>query len=236
MLIREGEGRIIVALDGMDLHEAVRVTEKVAGKPGIWGVKANALLAEGGMRALETLHAVAEVRVFADLKLHDIPETVENWVTRYANCQGDVISVHASGGPAMVSRAVKAAADGCGVLAVTVLTSLDTEICESVFNTQPKGTVLRLCHLIADTGISGIVCSAHEVAELKKLFPKFAMRVVPGIRPLWFQELGDQKRVATPRDAILAGATHLVMGRPILKGDVAENIKRTWDEIADFAA
>ncbi len=175
--------------------------------------------------------------LFLDLKLHDIPNTVAGGVKAAALCRPRFLTVHASGGRAMLVAARDAAAqtgpDRPLLLAITVLTSLDDADLDAVGQRGPSGEqALRLAMLAREAGIDGVVCSAHEIARLRKeVGPGFKL-VVPGIRPEW-AAAGDQKRVMTPGEAVSLGADHLVIGRPITQAaDPKAALSRILAEIA----
>lgn len=157
--------------------------------------------------------------IFLDLKLHDIPNTVGSAINALLPLKSQFLTIHASGGAAMMKAAAEAASKaGAGrpkILAVTVLTSLNAnDLSATGQDAEPKSQVLRLARLAKDSGVDGAVCSPMEVAMLREaLGPDFVL-MVPGIRPVG-ADLGDQKRVMTPKDAIAAGATYVVIGRPI---------------------
>ena len=155
--------------------------------------------------------------VFLDLKLHDIPNTVAGAVRSAAATGAELLTLHAAGGPAMLRAAAEAAASLPSppqLLAVTVLTSMDeAQLAATGIAGTPAGQVRRLAAVAADCGITGLVASAEEVAGLRGLYPR-ATLVIPGIRPAG-AAIGDQKRVATPAAALAAGASFLVIGRPI---------------------
>lgn len=152
--------------------------------------------------------------LFLDLKLHDIPNTVAGAVASLAPLSPAILTVHAAGGAAMLAAARAAAPPQTRIVAVTVLTSLDDNdlICAGVADGS-AAQVLRLARLARDAGVDGIVCSPHEVAAVKAMWPD-GLFVVPGVRPDG-SAVGDQKRVMTPRAARDAGAGVLVIGRPI---------------------
>lgn len=174
--------------------------------------------------------------VFLDLKLHDIPNTVAGAVRSATEAGASLLTVHASGGPAMLSAAANAAsAPGSPkLLAVTVLTSMDaTELKAIGISETPAQQVLRLAKLAHASGIDGMVCSAEEVATLRSNLGPAAMLVVPGIRPAG-AAIGDQKRIAPPAAAIAQGASMLVVGRPITQApDPASAARAILEEIAD---
>lgn len=161
----------------------------------------------------------AGASIFLDLKLHDIPETVRGAARSLARFAPELVTVHASGGAAMATAAVEGFAEGgsprTAVIGVTVLTSFDAPGLEAVgFALPPAAAALRLAEHTASSPIAGWVCSTAEVAALRHRFPDRQL-IVPGIRPAG-AALGDQRRVGTPADAIHAGASLLVIGRPII--------------------
>ncbi len=156
--------------------------------------------------------------VFLDLKYHDIPNTVAAACDAAADLGVWMMNVHASGGRGMMTAAVErlaARASRPRLIAVTILTSLGAgDLAEVGFAGTPAENVRRLARLAADSGLDGVVCSPREAAELRAAHPADFLLVTPGVRP-GGAALGDQKRVMTPRDAIAAGASHLVIGRPV---------------------
>ena len=158
--------------------------------------------------------------VFLDLKFHDIPNTVAGAVRSAASMGASLLTIHAAGGPAMLAAAAEAAAaspNAPRLLAVTVLTSMDrTQLAAIGIESSAADQVLRLARLATASGIQGLVCSAEEVRLLRQEIDASTQLVVPGIRPAG-AAVGDQKRIATPADAIRAGASKLVVGRPITR-------------------
>ena len=156
--------------------------------------------------------------VFLDLKLHDIPNTVAGAVRSAATLGARMITLHAAGGPAMLAAARSAldgVADAPELLAVTVLTSMDSDQMSAVGVDRTAGLQVELLARVGvDAGIRGFVCSPKEVASLRALTGPEGVLVIPGIRPAG-AELGDQKRIATPAEALRQGASYLVVGRPI---------------------
>ena len=178
------------------------------------------LFAAAGPRALDPLRDRA-CSVFLDLKFHDIPRTVARAVRAAAGEGARLLTVHASGGRDMLRAAADAAREAGparpALLAVTVLTSLDRSDLEAIgVSRDPADHVLALAELALSCGIDGLVCSPRELAGLRRRFGAAPLLVAPGIRPPG-GEAGDQKRVATPAAAVADGATHLVVGRPILE-------------------
>lgn len=215
---------IIVALDGIDFDKANAIAERL--KDHVWGFKINDLYFEHGMTAVCALSVFGPVML--DGKFHDIPNTVKNTTEKIAaKCDPGIVTVHASGGKDMIAAAVENLPGK--IAAVTVLTSLDEEACLDIYNIRPQRAVERLAHRAQEAGASYVVCSPLELGKLKHIsLPK----IVPGIRPLWYQEADDQARKMTPSEAMEAGAGFLVMGRPILRADdPVEAAQRTTEEI-----
>jgi orotidine-5'-phosphate decarboxylase len=156
--------------------------------------------------------------VFLDLKLHDIPNTVASAVRATASLGVRMLTIHAAGGPAMLSAAREAAAGMAAppeLLAVTVLTSMDQQqVTATGIPRSPQEQVELLARMGMDAGIRGFVCSPQEVGTLRGLTGEKGILVIPGIRPTGADQ-GDQQRIATPAQALSQGASYLVVGRPI---------------------
>ena len=207
---------IYVALDTPDLARAHDLAQRVRGHVG--GIKLGLEFFAANGRAGVREMADIGLPIFLDLKLHDIPNTVGKAVQALRPLNPAVLTVHAAGGRAMMEDAKAAAPSGTKVVAVTVLTSLDGEDLVSVgYYGDAHAQVLRLATLARDAGLDGVVCSGDEVAAVKAIWPRGCF-VVPGVRPAG-DASGDQKRVMTPRAALDAGATILVVGRPITQAD-----------------
>jgi len=210
--------RLIVALDVPGATQARRLIESIGDAVTTYKVGKQLFTAEGPavVRDLVT----SGRKVFLDLKFHDIPNTVAGAVRSAAELGVSILNVHASGGSAMLRAAVEAAQQSQAkplLLAVTVLTSLsDQDLQEVGIAGTAMTQVLRLAALARTAGCGGVVASAREAAELRREFGEHFAIVTPGVRPAG-AAVGDQARVVTPRDAIAAGATHLVVGRPILE-------------------
>lgn len=203
---------VFVGLDTSDAGEAAALARAVG--PYVGGVKLGLqfFMANGpaGVRAI----ADTGVPVFLDVKLHDIPNTVAGALKSLAPLNLYMVNVHASGGAAMLAAARDACAATTKLIAVTVLTSLDdSDVAALGVGDGAAAQVTRLARLAQAAGLDGVVCSPHEVAGLRAGWPAGEF-VVPGIRPAG-SALGDQKRVMTPCEALAAGATMLVIGRPI---------------------
>ena len=189
-----------------------------------------------GPAALEPLHEMHK-KIFLDLKLHDIPRTVANAVRSASQHGIDMLTLHASGGAAMLAAAAVAAAefgtDRPKLLAVTVLTSLDSaDLASQGINRSTSEQVAALARMAIEAGVDGLVCSAKEVGALRKELGPEPLLVTPGIR-MPSGTADDQKRVATPADAVRDGASHLVVGRPITKAaDPAASLSEIEDNMA----
>ena len=212
----EARDRVIVALDVPDRRALAEYLDRLEGQPRFYKVGLELFVAEGAA-AIELVRARGG-RVFLDLKLHDIPETVGRAVQSAVALGAELLTVHTAGGAAMLARAAEAAGDKLNILGVTVLTSLaaDDLQADGIGGTVAE-VVARRAALAARAGIAGLVCSPHEVTEAKaasRAAGKELLLVVPGVRPAG-AALGDQKRVATPAATVRAGADYLVVGRPI---------------------
>jgi orotidine-5'-phosphate decarboxylase len=208
---------LIVALDVPSLADVDRTLARLGPAVGFYKIGLE-LFTASGPEAVRRVKAAGK-RVFLDLKLHDIPRTVERAVRAAAALGVDMLTLHAAGGRAMVAAAREAAgAPGAGPLlvAVTVLTSLDAaDLADQGLSRDPAVQAEVLGELAVSAGADGVVCSAAEAARLRATLGPHACLVTPGVRPAGVAA-GDQKRVATPREAARNGATHVVVGRPIL--------------------
>lgn len=204
--------RIFVAIDTPDLARAKALAQTLHTHVG--GLKLGLeFFSAHGHQGVREIASVG-LPIFLDLKLHDIPNTVASAVQALSGLAPAILTVHAAGGRAMMEDAKAAAPAGTKVVAVTVLTSLDERDLASIG--VPGSThdqVERLAALAQEAGLDGIVCSGNEVAAAHRLWPR-GFFVVPGVRPEG-GPVGDQKRVMTPRRAADAGASILVIGRPI---------------------
>jgi len=210
--------RIIAALDLPDPARAAAMAAVLAADVGLLKVGLE-LFAAGGPAALAQVSALAPV--FLDLKLHDIPNTVGCAVAALLPARPAMLTIHAVGGQAMLAAA-REAAEQAGdarpmILAVTVLTSMDDRSLADIGVTGGMAAqVLRLARLALAAGADGLVCSPLEVAPLRQALGAGPYLVVPGVRPAG-SAAGDQSRIATPREAVDAGADWIVLGRPITR-------------------
>lgn len=222
-----GKAEIIVALDEPSLDEARRLMDRLSGRAGFYKVGLQLFTAAGpaAVKAVQERGA----KVFLDLKLHDIPNTVASAVRSARELHVDLCTIHLAGGPEMAAAAVEAAGDVLTILGVTVLTSSTIETLEECGVQGSVGEqVVRLARLGHAAGVRGFVASALELPLLRKELGPDPLFVIPGVRPSG-SDVGDQKRVATPGDVVSAGATHLVVGRPISR---AADPGKAFDSIA----
>lgn len=224
MLDTEARERIIVAID-CGREEALRLADALAGHARWLKVGMTLYYAEGP--AIVREFRDRGFKVFLDLKFHDIPHQVRGAARSAAMAGADLLSVHGMGAGAMLAAAregVEEAAaqtgrDRAKLVAITVLTSMDEDALAQIGLTCPiSEEAARLAGLAHANGIDGVVCSPREAADMRALLGSDALVVTPGVRPAG-AELGDQSRVATPAAAIAAGASHLVIGRPITGAD-----------------
>jgi orotidine-5'-phosphate decarboxylase len=214
---------IFVAIDTPDLDRAMTIAARVRNHVGGLKLGLEFFCANGrqGIREMADLG----LPIFLDLKLHDIPNTVGKAVQALRPLEPAILTVHAAGGRSMLEDAKAAAPLGTKVVAVTVLTSLDGSDLQSIgLAPEPHPQVERLTTLAQEAGLDGVVCSGNEVAAAKKLWPG-GFFVVPGVRPA-NSHSGDQKRVMTPRKALDAGASILVIGRPITQAEDPDHAAR----------
>ena len=214
--MRDPRERLIVALDVSSAAAAQKIVAAVGDSAFAYKVGKQLFTAEGP-QIVRNLVASGR-QVFLDLKYHDIPSTVASAVREAAKLHVSMLTVHASGGGRMLRAAVDAARNmnpTLMVLAVTVLTSLDDSDLEKMgVRGKVVDQVLRLSALAIADGCHGVVASAHEATELRNELDGEFLIVTPGVRPAGMGR-GDQVRVVTPAEAIAAGATHIVVGRPI---------------------
>ncbi|MCC5578287.1 orotidine-5'-phosphate decarboxylase [Microtetraspora sp. AC03309] len=205
---------IAVALDAPDLETAARWASLVT--PHVSTVKVGLeLYLRYGPDVIASVRGASGVQVFLDLKLHDIPNTVAGAARAVTRLKPSILTVHASGGPAMIRAAVDAAGPQTQIAAVTVLTSLsEADLAAIGLEGRPDDSVRRLAALAVGAGAQALVCSPREVAAVRAEVGPGITLITPGVRPVG-ADTQDQARVATPEDALVDGADLLVIGRPI---------------------
>jgi orotidine-5'-phosphate decarboxylase len=204
---------IILALDTKDLDTAKKWIEATNGSIDIYKFGLEFYL-KFGAAGLKELSSAGDFDVFLDLKLHDIPNTVASSIKSVSDLAPKFLTVHASGGGAMIKAASEAGPD-ISITAVTILTSLsDSDLADVGFAKDTKSSANVLANLAVLNGARSIVCSPFEACEIRVIVGNEIEIITPGVRPPG-SDLGDQKRVMTPKEAITAGANYIVVGRPI---------------------
>ena len=227
--------RVMVALDVQGREEALELAKALQGS-GCWLKVGLELYAYTGPAMIQELKELG-FPIFLDLKLHDIPTTVERAISGFIQSGVDMINVHCSGGYDMMARAAHAVRDAGSklervpkVIGVTVLTSMSENQFKQEMGVQRKleEHVVELAKLAEKAGLDGVVASAMEAREIRQSTEAGFLIVTPGIRPAW-SESQDQKRVLTPYEALAAGSSYLVVGRPITRAeDPRQALERLW--------
>ena len=205
--------QLIVALDGMAPDKALKVAGDLSHlqSNGLWGFKIGHSLTFAGAEWIAELKKLG--KVFVDLKLYDIPNTVENAVVWLSSLNVDLVTVHLSMGRSTLE---KIADKGVGILGVSLLTSAIPDECERIYGGSPAETLHKLFGEACETGITGVVCSPQDLHLLDQIDPeRTLLRVCPGIRGSK-DDAGDQQRTMAPAEAVSEGANLLVVGRPIV--------------------
>jgi orotidine-5'-phosphate decarboxylase len=234
--MREARSLIALALDLGRREEILATAKKLAGSVGFLKIGLEAFVSEGPSLVPEV--TALGLPVFLDLKLHDIPNTVKKAAAAAARTGASIVNVHASGGADMMKAALEGAAEGAAgerpkVIGVTVLTSLSAgQLSDVGFEKGPRETALRLAVLTKSAGLDGVVCSPEEIEAIRRECGDDFYLIVPGIRPAGAVK-DDQTRIATPGAAVRAGASLLVIGRPITQAaDPAAAARAIQEEIA----
>lgn len=228
--------RVMVALDVEGREDALAIAKALQGS-GCWLKVGMELYAYTGQEMIRELKAMG-FHIFLDLKLHDIPTTVERAIRGYVQAGVDMINIHCSGGYDMMakaSEAVKETGSKLGsipkVIGVTVLTSMSENQFKQEMGVQRAlhDHVVELAKLAQRAGLDGVVASAKEARSVRLNTSEEFLIVTPGIRPTW-SETNDQKRVLTPHEAIAEGSSYLVIGRPITRAeDPRQALERIWE-------
>lgn len=212
--------KLTLALDVKTLDEAVKLVNLTKDFVGYYKVGKEILNAVGLPLVLKTLKDM-DVKVFVDVKEMDIPNTVKNAVIAATRHGADIINIHASGGRKMMEETVKAAKEinpDVKIIAVSILTSLnDDDMREIGYMYSAETMVLKLALLAKEAGLDGLVCSPMELNAVRQIMGYDAFIITPGIKPEWDAKQKDQKRVTTPRDAVINGCSSMVVGRSITK-------------------
>lgn len=204
--------KIVLATDDLSIDATIELAEKIG--PRVYAVKIHEAYDAIGPGVVVQLKQAGAHKVWMDAKLHDIPNTVRLRARAYAEADIDIISVHASGGIEMM-KAAREGAPNAEIYAITVLTSLSPEEAQLIYGRTLEEEVYALARLAKDAGVHGVVCSPQEVAMLAGDPALAGLKfVVPGVRSAGIA-LNDQKRTALPKEALAAGATHLVIGRQV---------------------
>jgi orotidine-5'-phosphate decarboxylase len=239
--MKRGADYIVFPLDVPAADDARQWVDRLHGHVGMFKVGLE-LFVQAGPAMVTWIVEQAGSAVFLDLKLHDIPNTVQQAAQSIAGLKVALTTVHCGESQTMLEAAVRGCGTATGVLGVTVLTSVSAEDLRSAgYREEMAGQVNRLVMHKAATahaaGCAGVVCSGQEVAEVKSRFGEDFLAVTPGIRPGWQVSEDDQHRVVTPRRAVADGSDYLVIGRPIrLAADPVASARRIADEIDDYQA
>ena len=218
--MKRGKDYIIFPLDVATLDAAKEYIGLLAEKVGLFKVGLE-LFIRCGTEVIDFIHSQTAARVFLDLKLHDIPTTVGRAMARIADLGVAFATVHVGETRRMLEAAVEGSGGTVGILGVTVLTSVSAKNLESAgyrpaFYGDMSYLVLQRAQQAHEAGCAGVICSGHEVGQIKERFGKDFLAVCPGIRPAWaVTAKEDQRRIATPAQAVAGGADYLVIGRPI---------------------
>jgi orotidine-5'-phosphate decarboxylase len=242
--MRDPKHQLIIALDYADLAPALEMARLVGPRVGMLKIGLE-LLNSAGPNAVATLRELG-ARVFYDAKFSDIPNTVAGAAAAVGRMGVAMFNVHALGGRRMMVEARKAAVEAASeaglapplVIGVTIVTSLsEDEVREELgIPGDPREIAIRLAVLAKEAGLDGVVAAVHEVSGIKRACGKDFLAVTPGIRPAW-AAAGDQRRVATPAEAIAAGSDYLVVGRPVTQADdPVEAVAAVVREMAEAAS
>ena len=216
MSVLRSRDRLIVALDVPDTKSALDAAKELKDHVRMVKIGLELFVAEGPSVVRAMREAFPDLAIFLDLKLHDIPNTMRGAIRSARELGVRFLTVHAGSGTEHLKACVEEAGDALGILAVTVLTSQDAEACTQAGHTRSPAELVQMRAACAvNAGCAGIVCSGAELAGVVRVAPDL-FRVTPGIRPPG-ADVGDQKRVMTPQNALRDGATHLVIGRPIMQ-------------------
>ena len=222
--------KIIVAIDTHDYQDAVTLLDQL--NPELCKIKVGSVVFNALGKDFLSLVDQRGFKIFLDLKLHDIPNTVHETILGFVNCNIELLTIHLSGGQKMITAAMAAAQIiKTKIIGVSVLTSLNDEDSSVLFQSTTRDQVARLFKLANETGIDGIVCSPLELdLAVNNLSPEM-LKITPGIRDIEVND--DKSRTMTANEAINHGASYLVIGRPISKASNVSEALRYFNEPAD---
>ena len=221
--------RIIVAIDTFDLKQANVILDQL--DPDLCMIKIGSIAFNAfGKSFLQ--HASSQgFKIFLDLKLHDIPNTIHETILGFNDCKIDMLTVHLSGGEEMLKKAMLAGKSiNAKVIGVSILTSLDEEDSLALFNNKLENQISNLFKIAVKANVDGIVCSPHELGMANRILNSDSIKITPGIRDIKAED--DQARTMSAKEAIEKGATFLVIGRPITQAqDISTALKTFSDSI-----
>jgi orotidine-5'-phosphate decarboxylase len=221
--------RIIVAIDTFDLKQANAILDQL--NPNICLVKIGSVIFNALGKTFLKHVSSRGFKIFLDLKLHDIPNTVYETIIGFNDCKIDMLTVHLSGGEEMLNKAMLAAKSiNAKVIGVSILTSLDEKDSLALFNSKIEDQISYLFKIALKANIDGIVCSPHELEIANTILGTHVIKITPGIRDVKVED--DQERTMSAKEAIKKGSTYLVIGRPITQADdVADALQNFNDTI-----
>ena len=221
--------RIIVAIDTFDLKQANAILDQL--NPNICLVKIGSVIFNALGKTFLKHVSSRGFKIFLDLKLHDIPNTVYETIIGFNDCKIDMLTVHLSGGEEMLNKAMLAAKSiNAKVIGVSILTSLDEKDSLALFNSKIEDQISHLFKIALKVNIDGIVCSPHELEIANTILGTHVIKITPGIRDVKVED--DQERTMSAKEAIKKGSTYLVIGRPITQADdVADALQNFNDTI-----
>ena len=219
--------RIIVAVDTFDLKQANAILDQL--NPDICMVKIGSIIFNAlGKRFLNDASSRG-FKIFLDLKLHDIPNTVYETIIGFNDCKIDMLTVHLSGGEEMLNKAMLAAKSiNAKVIGVSILTSLDEKDSLALFDNKIEDQISHLFKIAVKANIDGIVCSPHELEIANTILGTHSIKITPGIRDIKVED--DQERTMSAKEAIERGSTYLVIGRPITQADDVANALQNFND------
>jgi len=223
--------RIIVAIDTFDLKQANAILDKL--DPGLCMVKIGSIVFNAFGKSFLKHVSSKGFKIFLDLKLHDIPNTVHEAILGFHDCSIDMLTVHLSGGKEMIKKAMLAGKSiNAKVIGVSILTSLEESDTIALFDNKLDHQISNLFEIAAKANLDGVVCSPHELGMSNRMLNSDSIKITPGIRDIKAED--DQARTMSAKEAIEKGATFLVIGRPITQAqDISTALKTFSDSIEE---